>query len=339
MLIHLTPTITPAEEVALAAFVRELHYKPTAVRTQSGAFMVATGTAEIDLRAIGRRPGVRDVHYVSDPTPLTSRQWRVAPTVLDLGDGVRIGEGSLTLVAGPCSIEDDAQVAAVLDHLTSQGVRLMRGGVFKPRSSPYAFRGLGLAGLRGFSEQARARGVKVVTEVMEVAQIAAMHDYVDIFQVGARNTQNFNLLDALGEAGKPVLLKRGISGSIDELLASAEYIFSAGNERIILCERGIRTFETAARNTLDLNAVPILKARSHLPVLVDPSHGTGLREHVPAMGLAALMAGADGVIYETHPVPEEAASDGAQTLNFAESTRFIEAARRTWALRQELGIA
>ncbi len=336
MLIHLTDTITPAEEADLTAFVRELRYKPTSVRTQSGAYLVAIGTAEVDLRAVGRRPGVRDVHHVADPTPLISRQWRVRPTVLDLGDGVLIGEGHLTLAAGPCSIESDAQVATVLDHLTAQGVRLMRGGVFKPRSSPYAFRGMGLDGLRGFSEQARARGVKVVTEVMQVSQIAEMHDFVDVFQVGARNTQNFNLLDALGEAGKPVLLKRGISGSIDELLASAEYIFSGGNERIILCERGIRTFETSARNTLDLNAVPILKARSHLPVLVDPSHGIGLREHVPAMGLAALMAGADGIIYETHPVPEEAASDGAQTLDFTESARFIDAARRTWALRQEL---
>jgi 3-deoxy-7-phosphoheptulonate synthase len=187
-----------------------------------------------------------------------------------------------------------------------------------------------------FAKACRAAGIKVVTEVMQVSQVEDMLDYVDIFQVGARNTQNFNLLDELGKIDKPVLLKRGISGTIDELLQSAEYIFSGGNERIILCERGIRTYETASRNTLDLNAVPILKEKSHLPVVVDPSHGIGIRAYVEPMALAAVMAGADGIIYETHQTPEKATSDGAQTLNFAESAAMIAKLRKAYALRKEL---
>jgi 3-deoxy-7-phosphoheptulonate synthase len=193
-----------------------------------------------------------------------------------------------------------------------------------------------MEGLKQFHQMARERGIKVVTEVMQVSQVEEMHDYVDVFQVGARNTQNFNLLDALGGVDKPVLIKRGISGSIEELLSSAEYVFSGGNEKLILCERGIRTFETASRNTLDLNAVPILKEKTHLPVVVDPSHGIGIRDYVAPMALAAVMAGADGILYEAHEKPEEAASDGQQTLNFEESARLIQNLRRVYALRKEL---
>ncbi len=321
---------------ALTAHLAEQGYKTTDVTTQHAHYLIAIGQREIDLRTIGQLPGVRDVHQVSDDYQLVSRKWRVKPTVIDLGDGVAIGEGHLALCAGPCSIESEAQMEKVMDHLRENGVRLMRGGVFKPRSSPYAFRGLGMEGLRLFHQMARARGIKIVTEVMQVSQIEEMHDYVDVFQVGARNTQNYNLLDALGGVDKPVLLKRGISGSIEELLSSAEYVFSGGNEKLILCERGIRTFETASRNTLDLNAVPILKEKSHLPVVVDPSHGIGLRDYVPAMALAAVLAGADGILYETHETPETAASDGQQTLNFAESGRLIRNLRRVYALRGEL---
>jgi 3-deoxy-7-phosphoheptulonate synthase len=226
-------------------------------------------------------------------------------------------------MAGPCSIENEKQVELTIQHLKENGVRIMRGGVFKPRSSPYAFRGLGVEGLKMWFEQARAAGIKIITEVMQVSQIAEMHDYVDVFQVGARNTQNFNLLDELGKADKAVMIKRGISGTIEELLYSAEYVFSAGNEKLMLCERGIRTYEKASRNTMDINAIPILKEKTHLPVIADPSHGIGIRSFVEPVALAAVMAGADGVIYETHQKPEEAASDGQQTLDFEESAKLI----------------
>jgi 3-deoxy-7-phosphoheptulonate synthase len=203
----------------------------------------------------------------------------------------------------------------------------MRGGVFKPRSSPYAFRGLGIEGLKMFHAKCKQAGIKIISEVMQVSQIAEMVDYIDVFQVGARNSQNFNLLDELGKVDKPVLLKRGISGTLEELLYSAEYIFSAGNEKIILCERGIRTYETYYRNTFDINAIPTLKEKTHLPVIADPSHGIGVREHVPAIAVAAVAAGADGLIYEIHPSPEEAISDAQQTLNFDESSNLIRMVR------------
>jgi 3-deoxy-7-phosphoheptulonate synthase len=239
-------------------------------------------------------------------------------------------------MSGPCSIESEAQVLSMVNHLKDNRVSIMRGGVFKPRSSPYTFRGMGIDGLKLFYNVCRENGIKIITEVMQVSQIEPMYPYVDVFQVGARNTQNFNLLDELGKVDKPVMIKRGISGSIDELLQSAEYVFSGGNEKILLCERGIRTYETASRNTLDLNAVPILKEKTHLPVIVDPSHGIGIRSYVEPMALAAVMAGADGIIYESHEKPEEAASDGQQTLDFTESAALIQKLRKTFALRQEL---
>ncbi|WP_133273317.1 bifunctional 3-deoxy-7-phosphoheptulonate synthase/chorismate mutase [Hymenobacter radiodurans] len=336
MLIQLEKDITATTKADIINQIKALKYKVTEVTTQRAHYLVGIGKAEVDLRAIGQLPGIRDIHQVSDDYQLVSRKWRVRPTVLDLGDGVFIGEGSLSLVAGPCSIESEEQMEKVMQHLLDNNVWLMRGGVFKPRSSPYSFRGLGMEGLKQFHQMARARGIKVVTEVMQVSQVEEMHDYVDVFQVGARNTQNFNLLDALGGVDKPVLIKRGISGTIEELLSSAEYVFSGGNEKLILCERGIRTFETASRNTLDLNAVPILKEKTHLPVVVDPSHGIGIRDYVAPMALAAVMAGADGILYETHEKPEEAASDGQQTLNFEESSRLIQNLRRVYALRKEL---
>ncbi|HLU89604.1 MAG TPA: 3-deoxy-7-phosphoheptulonate synthase, partial [Cyclobacteriaceae bacterium] len=263
-----------------------------------------------------------------------SNKWKVKPTIIDLGDGVFIKEGDMALMAGPCSIESEEQIRKVLDHLTANRIKIMRGGVYKPRSSPYAFRGLGIEGLKLWYKLAREAGIKIVTEVMQVSQIAEMYDYVDVYQVGARNTQNFNLLDELGRVDKAVMIKRGISGTIEELLQSAEYVFSGGNEKLILCERGIRTYERASRNTLDLNAVPVLKSKSHLPVVVDPSHGIGIRQFVPPMALAAVMAGADGIIYETHEVPEKAFSDGQQTLDFAQSALLVDQVRKTFELRK-----
>jgi len=241
----------------------------------------------------------------------------------------------LAIMAGPCSIENEDQIRSILQHLQAQGVRIMRGGVYKPRSSPYSFRGLGIKGLKLWAELAREHGIKIITEVMQVSQIKEMVDYIDIFQVGARNTQNFNLLDALGDVDKPVMLKRGISGTIDELLHSAEYIFSGGNERIMLCERGIRSYEKAYRNTMDINAIAMLKEKTHLPVIADPSHGIGIRDFVEPVALAAVMAGADGVIYETHPVPQKAFSDAQQTISFEASAQLIRKMRAAVALRED----
>ncbi len=334
MILQLEPTLDDARTADITTALQRIGYQTTPVRTQHGHYLVGIGKKEFDIRQIGQLPGIADIHIVSDEYKLVSRKWKVQPTVLDLGDGVRVGEGHLAIAAGPCSIESETQLESTVAHLRAQGVRLMRGGVFKPRSSPYSFRGLGLEGLRMFYEACRPHGIKIVTEVMQVSQIDEMADYVDVFQVGARNTQNFNLLDELGKVDKPVLIKRGISGTIEELLQSAEYVFSGGNEKIILCERGIRTYERASRNTLDLNAVPILKEKSHLPVLADPSHGIGLREYVEPMALAAIMAGADGVLVEVHERPERALSDGQQTLNYPEAEALYQKLRAAFALRE-----
>ena len=334
MIIQLTPGITPHQSEAIVETIKQLGYKSTHVTTQNGDYLVGIGKKEMDIRRVGHMEGVADIHRVSDDYKLVSRKWKVNRTAIDLGDGVIIGDGGLSVMAGPCSIESDAQVETTIKHLMSQNIRIMRGGVFKPRSSPYSFRGMGVEGLKMWYELARSSGIKIISEVMQVSQIEQMAPYVDVFQVGARNTQNFNLLDELGKVDKPVMIKRGISGTIEELLYSAEYVFSAGNEKLILCERGIRTYERASRNTLDINAIPILKEKSHLPVVADPSHGIGIRDYVEPVALAAVMAGADGIIYETHEHPEEAASDGQQTLNFEESARLVERSRKVYELRQ-----
>jgi 3-deoxy-7-phosphoheptulonate synthase len=328
MIVTLAPHATADHVHEISNFLARNGWKTTPVKTQSAHYLVGIGSKEIDLRQVSHLPGVLDLHRVTDVYKLVSRAWKVKPTRIDLGDGVVLGEGSMTIMAGPCSIEDEKQVTDTVDFLVSQGVQVMRGGAFKPRSSPYSFRGLGLEGLKMFASIARAKRVKVITEVLDVSAIEPMLEYVDVFQVGARNSQNFTLLDELGRVDKPVLLKRGLSGTLEELLQSAEYIFSKGNEKVILCERGIRTYERAYRNTLDLNAVPYLKEKSHLPVVVDPSHGIGLRKHVPAMALAGAVAGADGLLIEIHRCPEEALSDGAQTLSFEEATELFEKLRR-----------
>jgi 3-deoxy-7-phosphoheptulonate synthase len=324
MIIQLNTNITEQERAHINETLEKHNIKAIDINTQYSHYLVAVLKNEFDIRLIGSLKGVKDVHRVTDSYKLVSRQWKVNSTKIDLGDGIIIQEGDFTLMAGPCSIESEEQVERIVAELVRNNVKIMRGGVFKPRSSPYAFRGLGIDGLKMFYKHCKNNGIKIVTEVMQVSQIEEMHDYVDIFQVGARNTQNFNLLDALGGIDKAVLLKRGISGSIDELLQSAEYIFSAGNEKLMLCERGIRTFETAYRNTFDINAIPILKEKSHLPVIADPSHGIGIRKHVEKITLAALMAGADGAIVEMHYEPEKAYSDGQQNLNFEEFRKLVE---------------
>lgn len=325
ILIQLQENLTLNDKEWLKTFLLENQGKITEVRTNSQEYWVVEIKGWIDIRQIGNRKEVKDVHYVPDPYPLVSNKWRVEPSIYDLGDGVKIGgrEGS-QIIAGPCSIENEKQVEKISEFLHKNGIHLMRGGIFKPRSSPYSFRGLGIEGLKMFHEIVKNYSIKIVTEVMEVNQIEAMYPYVDVYQVGARNSQNFNLLDALGKVDKPVLLKRGISGTIEELLYSAEYIFSAGNPKIILCERGIRSYETAYRNCFDVNAIAILKDKTHLPVFGDPSHGIGIRKYVPSIALAALAAGADGILLEVHPEPEKSVSDAQQTLSFEEMESIIK---------------
>ena len=262
-------------------------------------------------------PGVDRVMPISRPYKTTSREFKPENTVFPL-DGISVGGDEVIIMAGPCSVENWGQLITTARAVKEAGARFLRGGAFKPRSSPYSFQGLGEAGLRMLRAAADRHDLKLVTEVMEIAQIDLVAKYADIFQVGARNMQNYSLLEKLGTIDKPVLLKRGLSATIKEWLMAAEYIVAKGNHRVALCERGIRTFETMTRNTLDINAVPVLKALTHLPVLVDPSHGIGLRAHVPAIARAGVAAGADGIIVEVHPCPEKALSDGHQSLTPAE---------------------
>ena len=301
-------------------YIESCGLKSSRIKTQFSDYIIALGEHP-DIRSFTQFKSIKDVHRVSDAYKLVSSKWKLEPTVIDLGDDIKIGGGHFGIMSGPCSIEGIENIEDTVAHLVKNNIKIMRGGVFKPRSSPYSFRGLGIEGLKDFYKLCQESGIKIITEVMRESQIDEMRDYVDIFQVGARNSQNFNLLDALGKVDKPVLLKRAISGTIDELLQAAEYIFSNGNERIMLCERGIRTYEKAYRNTFDINAVSILKEKSHLPVIIDPSHGIGLRKHVSNIALAGIMAGADGVIVETHNCPEKAFSDGQQTLSFNEAEK------------------
>ena len=323
MIIQLKSDITTEQKNLLSEALSSDKYNITEVKTQAENYLVCIGKKEIDIRNIGNMPGVKDVHIVSDSYKLVSKKWKVNNKAIDLGDGVSIGGNGISIMAGPCSVESEEQMQKIVGHLVKNNIRIMRGGVFKPRSSPYAFRGAGVEGLKMTHSLCAPLGIKIITEVMQVSQIEEMMPYVDIFQVGARNSQNFNLLDSLGEIDKPVLIKRGISGTIEELLHSAEYVFSKGNEKLLLCERGIRTFETAYRNTFDINAIQVLKEKSHLPVIADPSHGVGIRNYVAKLALASIISGADGVIYEVHEKPEEALSDGQQTLNFFESDQLV----------------
>jgi 3-deoxy-7-phosphoheptulonate synthase len=336
MIVQFEPTIDQQKKADVINQINAYGYKTTAVKTQVGEYLVGIGKKSFDIRQIGHLPGIKDIHIVSDDYKLVSGKWKVDKTTIDLGDDVRIGSQDFAMMAGPCSIEGEKNIDQTIEHLISQGIKIMRGGVFKPRSSPYSFRGLGIDGLKLWYKKAREAGLKIVTEVMQVSQIEEMYDYVDIYQVGARNTQNFNLLDELGKVDKAVMIKRGISGTIDELLYSAEYVFSGGNERLMLCERGIRTYEKASRNTFDINAIPILKEKTHLPIIADPSHGIGIRDYVEPIALAATIAGADGVIFEIHDTPEEAFSDGQQTLSFRESQRLIKKINQLVALRNDI---
>jgi 3-deoxy-7-phosphoheptulonate synthase len=277
--------------------------------------------------------GVEKVVRILTPYKLASRDFHPKDTVVPI-DGVSVGAKRVTVMAGPCSVESREQILETGRLVKEAGATILRGGAFKPRTSPYSFQGLGATGLDLLVEARNTLGMPLVTEVMAPEQVPIMAELVDILQIGTRNMQNYALLHAVGASGKPVLLKRGMMSTIEELIMAAEYILSHNNDRVILCERGIRTFETATRNTLDLSAIPVLKQMTHLPVIVDPSHGTGNWEYVPAMSLAAVAAGADGLIVEVHPHPEKALSDGAQSLR---PDRFSELMVRLRAVAQAVG--
>jgi len=295
----------------LMAMGFDVHRSTGATHTVLGAVGVR---CDADWRDIALLDGVREVVPITHPYKLASRPFRPDGTVVELPGGVRIGAQEVVVAAGPCAVESAEQIHRIAQDVARLGARLLRGGAFKPRTSPYTFQGMGEQGLKLLREAADKNGLLVVSEVLDPSQIALMLPHVDVFQVGARNMQNYHLLRALGGVSKPVLLKRGMSATVEELLLSAEYIMAGGNYNVILCERGIRTFETSTRNTLDLAAIPVIKKLSHLPILADPSHGTGWRDKVPPMARAAVAAGADGLLIEVHHDPEQALSDGAQSL-------------------------
>src|SRR5215469_14907094 len=284
-----------------------------------------TGTVQTILAGVGTPvtfdvkdfqvlDGVADAYRISSPYKLAGRSFRPEGTVIRFANGVTVGGNEVVVMAGPCSVESREQIFSAAEKVKAAGAKFLRGGAFKPRSSPYSFQGMGLAGLKLLREVGDATGLLIISEVMEISQIELMLPYIDCFQVGARNMQNFNLLRELGQVRKPVLLKRGIAATLEELLLSAEYILSGGNYDLMLCERGVRTFETYTRNTMDISAIPVLKKLTHLPVLGDPSHGVGIRDLVSAMALASVAAGADGLLMEMHPNPDKAMSDGAQSM-------------------------
>ena len=275
------------------------------------------GKQEFDLAVFEVMDGVKEAHRIVSPYKLASRTFRPAGSIIKIGD-MEIGGGQVVVMAGPCSVEGRDQIERAAELVARAGGKVIRGGAFKPRSSPYSFQGLGEEGLELLRAAADRNGLLVVSEVMDTTQVDLVASYADILQVGARNMQNFHLLKELGRVKKPVLLKRGISATIEELLLSAEYIMSGGNYNVILCERGIRTFETYTRNTMDISAIPVVHKLSHLPIIADPSHGTGRRDKVAPMARAAVAAGADGLIVEVHHDPDHALSDGAQSLHPAQ---------------------
>jgi 3-deoxy-7-phosphoheptulonate synthase len=307
-----------ASEEQIQSVIRKLMELGFDVHRSTGALQTVLGGVgakdDFDTRAVEMMDAVQEVHPVIAPYKLASRHFRPEGTLVDLGRGVTVGGKQVVMMAGPCSVESAEQMETIAQLVSRLGVRVMRGGAFKPRTSPYSFQGLGEKGLQLFRRVADQYGMVVVSEVMDQTQIPLMLDYVDVLQVGARNMQNYNLLRELGKISKPVLLKRGIAATLEELLLSAEYIMSGGNYNVILCERGIRTFESATRNTLDVSAIPVVHKLSHLPIIADPSHATGRRDKVLPMARAAVAAGADGILVEVHQDPENALSDGPQAL-------------------------
>ncbi len=319
-----------ATEAQTEAVIRRLVEMGFTVHRSTGVRHTVLGGVgpmdDFDPVALEVMDGVKEAHRIVSPYKLASRHFRPGGTTVRIGN-VEIGGHKLVAMAGPCSVETEEQIEASAEIVASAGAQVIRGGAFKPRSSPYSFQGLGEKGLRILRAAASRNGLLVVSEVMDQVQIPLLTEYADILQVGARNMQNFNLLRELGNLRKPILLKRGIAATIEELLLSAEYILSGGNYQVILCERGIRTFETSTRNTMDIAAIPVLRRLTHLPVIADPSHGTGKRDYVVPMARAAVAAGADGLLVEVHPDPDHAFSDGAQTLSPDQFTDMMEQVR------------
>ena len=307
-----------ADEALIQQVIEHLVKMGFEVHRSTGAKMTVLGAVgsgiDFDIRNIELLPGVQEVHRISSPYKLAGRSFRPEGTIVRLPKGVNIGGNDVVVMAGPCSVETREQLFSTAESIAKAGAKVLRGGAFKPRSSPYSFQGHGEEALKLLREAGEKFGLLVISEVMEISQIPLMMPYVDIFQVGARNMQNFNLLRELGKVRRPVLLKRGIAATLEELLLSAEYIMAGGNYDVILCERGIRTFETYTRNTMDISAIPIIHKLSHLPMTADPSHGTGRRDKVPPMARASVAAGADALLIEVHCTPDKAWSDGAQSL-------------------------
>ncbi len=317
---------TGATELQIQAVIDKMVAMGFTIHRSTGVMHTVLGGVgpeeHIDPVELELLDGVKEARHIVAPYQLAGRHFRPGGTVVKVGD-VEIGGRAVIVMAGPCSVETKDQIGRAAECVASAGCRILRGGAFKPRTSPYSFQGLGEEGLVLLREAAQKYGLLTVSEVMDQTQLDVVAAYCDLVQVGARNMQNFNLLKELGKIRKPVLLKRGISATIEELLMAAEYIMAGGNYDIVLCERGIRTFESATRNTMDISAIPVVKKLSHLPIVADPSHGTGRRDHVPALARAAVAAGADGVLIEVHPEPERALSDGAQSLYPAQFTELM----------------
>jgi 3-deoxy-7-phosphoheptulonate synthase len=307
------------------------HPMPGATRTAIG---ITGNIGAVDPRALEVMPGVLELIRVTKPYKLASREMHEADTYVRLPQ-TTIGPGTFTLIAGPCSVENEEMILRTAEFLRERGVHLMRAGAFKPRTSPYAFQGMGQQGLDILARVRRRTGIGIVTELMDTDNADAVEEAADIIQIGTRNMQNFSLLRRVSRAAKPVLLKRGLAATLEEWLMAAEYVMAGGNYNVVLCERGVRTFSDHSRNTLDLSVIPPVKQLSHLPILVDPSHGTGKRDYVPSMARAALAAGADGLLIEIHPQPDRALSDGAQSLDFAGFAELLKSLRR---LAETLGL-
>ncbi|MEN8375843.1 MAG: 3-deoxy-7-phosphoheptulonate synthase [Gemmatimonadota bacterium] len=309
-------TASEADVNRVVETIEEMGYeaRPIPGRQRTSIGLIGND-GKVDGGRLESLPGVRQVFHVTQPYKQVSREWREEPTIVELANGTRVGDTEVVVMAGPCSVESEGQIVSIAHRLRDVGVRVLRGGAFKPRTSPYSFQGLGVEGLRYLARARQETGLAVVTEALEPDMVDVVAEHADIVQIGARNMQNYPLLRRAGRAGKPVLLKRGPAATIKELLLSAEYLLAEGNPDVILCERGVRGFDSHTRNLLDLTAIPVVKALSHLPIIADPSHGTGLRAKVTPMARAAVAAGADGLMVEVHPNPDRALSDGAQSLH------------------------
>jgi len=328
MIVIMSHTATAREISEVIARIREMGYDVHLSQGEERTIIGVIGRGKpLDREQLGMMSGVHTVMSVSHPYKIASREYHPQNTLIPLSNNVTVGSADLMIVAGPCSVEDRTQTIEIAHAVREAGATALRGGAFKPRSSPYSFQGLGEEGLQYLADARAEPGLPIVTEVMDPQLVPLVCQYADILQIGARNMQNYTLLHAVGESQHPVLLKRGMSSTIEELLMSAEYILSHGNMRVMLCERGIRTFETATRNTFDINAIPVLKQASHLPVIADPSHATGKWEYVESVAMAAIAAGADGLIVEVHADPDHAQSDGRQSLKPERFAQMVEKMR------------